>query len=267
VRALFVAASLAAAAAGGFVLAGCGGSSGAYTTTTTMEQTTTSETTTTAPTTTAQTKTIPLAVYFLRDGKVGVARRDVPETKAVATAALTALIAGPNHAEGSAGLSSALSAEQEFHDLRVDGGVASVTLPGNLTREAQAQVVYTLTQFSSVRAVDLGGKAVGRGDFEDLTPAILVETPAPDETISSPVRIRGTANTFEATFVVKLTVAGRKLFEQPVTATSGSGTRGTFDVSIPFDAGSGGPGALVAFEESAENGQPVNVVQMPVLVR
>jgi hypothetical protein len=153
-----------------------------------------------------------------------------------------------------------------FRDLRVDGGVASVTLPGDLTRAAQAQVVYTLTQFSSVREVDLGGKTVGRGDFEDLTPAILVEEPAPGDAVTSPVRIRGTANTFEATFLVKLVISGRTAFQQVVNATSGSGTRGTFDVSVPFKVGTGGPGMLTAYESSAENGQPIHVVQIPVLV-
>jgi germination protein M len=258
---------LAAAAGAAFVVAGCGGAGATPTTapsTTTPPGTTTTATT---GTTTSQAATNTLSVYFLRDGKIAAARREVPETQAIATAALDALIAGPDQRDTSAGLSTALSADQKFSDLRVDGGVATLSLSGEPTHEAVAQVVYTLTQFPTVHAVALGGQRLTRASFEDVTPAIFVEAPSPGESISSPVRIHGTANTFEATFVVKLTVAGNKLFEKPVTATSGTGTRGTFDVSIPFDAGSGGPGALAAFEESAENGRPVNVVQMPVLVR
>jgi germination protein M len=205
-----------------------------------------------------------LAVYFLRDGKVAASQREVPETQAVATAALTALLAGPDQAEASAGLSSALSASQEFHDLTVDGGVAHLTLTGDLSPEAEAQVVYTLTQFSTVKAVELGGTRFTRRSFEDVTPAILVESPVPGETISSPLRIHGTANTFEATFVVKLDISGRQAFKQVVTATSGSGTRGTFDVSIPFATGSGGLATLTAYEESAEDGRPIHVVQIPL---
>ena len=35
----------------------------------------------------------------------------------------------------------------------------------------------------------------------------------------------------------------------------------------PFAAGSGGPATLTAYEESAENGRPINVVPIPVVVR
>ena len=49
-----------------------------------------------------------------------------------------------------------------------------------------------------------------------------------------------------------------------VTATSGSGTRGTFDVSIPYPAGHAGPGKLVVYESSAKDGSRVNVVKIPL---
>jgi hypothetical protein len=209
-----------------------------------------------------------LEVFFLRDGKVAAARREVPATTAVATAALRALLAGPSAEEGDAGLSSAVSASNAFHDLRVDGGVARASFDGNLSPAAEAQIVYTLTQFSSVDAVALDGRKLTRADFEELTPAILVESPVVGDTISSPVRVRGTANTFEATFLLELRLdaVGRKAFEHVVTATSGSGQRGTFDVTIRFDADGGGPATLVAYEESAEDGRPIHRVEIPVSV-
>ena len=42
--------------------------------------------------------------------------------------------------------------------------------------------------------------------------------------------------------------------KQIVTATSGSGTRGTFDVRVPFKAPSGSAIELYAYEASAEDG-------------
>ena len=76
----------------------------------------------------------------------------------------------------------------------------------------------------------------------------------------------GTANTFEATFHYELTdTDGRIVDENFVTATSGTGTRGTFDFTtdeyeIPFD----GVGSLIVFERSAEDGSRMNVVEIPV---
>jgi germination protein M len=113
-----------------------------------------------------------------------------------------------------------------------------------------------------VRSVDFGGKQLTRASFEDETPAILVETPLPDATVSGPLRVAGTANTFEATFMIQVFVAGTKVYDHFATATSGSGTRGTYDVSIPVRAT--GAGKLVVFESSAENGQPLHQVEIPL---
>lgn len=237
--------------------------------------TTTARSTTTAPGTTATTETEPdeptieLTTYFLRDEEVAAATRRVPETARVATAALNALIAGPTAAEIRAGLTSRVASTLRFSGLEIEDGVASLELSEPLSDVGLAQVVYTLTQFSTVKRVAVAGRRLGRADFEPETPAILVEAPTPGATISSPVRIRGTANTFEATFVVELLRdPGRDvLFEKVVTATSGTGTRGTFDVSVPFETPRrGAAGTLVAYEESAETGNRINVVRIPVTI-
>src|SRR5205823_10078562 len=112
----------------------------------------------------------------------------------------------------------------------VAGGV--VALSGDLPdgHGAAATVVYTLTQFPSAHVVEAGGKRYTRADFEDVTPAILVESPLPFETVHSPLRATGTANTFEATFEYDLTDPdGKFVAKHFVTETFGSGTRGTFD--------------------------------------
>ena len=76
----------------------------------------------------------------------------------------------------------------------------------------------------------------------------------------------GTANTFEATFEYDLLdPAGKVLKHDFVTATSGSGTRGTFDVRIPFEAPNG-VARLVVYERSAADGSKTNVVEIPLSV-
>ena len=263
--------ALAALAVAVLVAAGCGGETNSFPTTQPPPTPPPPPPPTTAPTTTATEPTdgIALLVYFLGNGKIATSTRMVPKTTAVATAALNELLEGPDGFEQASGYTSAIPAGTTFSNLTIENGVASLKLPALLPTAAQAQIVYTLTQFSTVQSVDLGGsKAATRATYEELTPPILVEEPTPGQAISSPVRIRGTANTFEATFVVRLLLnaAGAKAFEQPVTATSGNGTRGTFDVSIPYKVSASGPGTLVAFESSAEDGSEIHRVEIPVNV-
>jgi immunoglobulin-like protein involved in spore germination len=80
--------------------------------------------------------------------------------------------------------------------------------------------------------------------------------------------VHGTANTFEATFFLDLVAEdGRRIAEKLVTASSGSGTRGTFDATVPFEIEEEQRGTLVAFERSAKDGSAINVVQIPVELR
>ena len=130
--------------------------------------------------------------------------------------------------------------------------------------ERTAQEVYTLSQFDPKKPVEVAGKRYTRADFEDLTPAILVESPLPFAAVSSPLRVWGTANTFEATFEYEiLDAAGKALARHFVTATSGSGTRGTYDVTIRFTS-PGGPGKLVVYELSAADGSRIHQVEIPL---
>lgn len=219
----------------------------------------------------AQTRTA--VAYLLRDGKVAPVTRQVPHTQGVAAAALRALLQGPTAAERAAGLSSALPAGTALREVSLAGGVATVQLDAAghpLDRSAVAQVVYTATSFPTVQRValrlgdDAPQRTLGRADLEDLTPSILVETPLPGDLVPSPLQVSGTANTFEATFVVEvLDAGGRSLGKQTVTATSGSGTRGTFAVSVPFQARAGAI-VLRAYEPSAEDGRPLHEVRIPL---
>jgi germination protein M len=206
-------------------------------------------------------------VYFLRDGKVAPVARMV-SSPGVATAALEQLAAGPNAQEAAAGLTTAAGGTPP--KVTIASGTATVELPA-VSHAGLAQIVYTLTQFPTVRSVvatrSIGGPPLTRARFEDMTPAILVESPLPGDAVTSPLRVVGTANTFEATFDLEiLNSSGVRVAFRFVTATSGSGTRGTFDTTISFPH-TGGPITLVAYEASAENGKPIHVVRIPLVER
>jgi germination protein M len=226
--------------------------------------------------------------YFLRDEKVGpVAREAVGE--AVGRGAMEGLLQGPTDAEQELGFSTTVPAGTELLGLSIVDEVATVDLTeefatggGSLSMTGRvAQVVYTLTQFPTVSGVlfeiegepvtSLGGEGVEigepqtRADWEALTPAILVESPLPFDDVTSPLRVSGTANTFEAVFQLNVTDGeGLIVYDEPQMATSGTGTRGTFEVTASFDVPRAGIGAVIVFESSAEDGRPINVVEIPV---
>ena len=210
-------------------------------------------------------------VYFLSEGKVWPGRREVPTDVAQANAALDELIAGPTAQEADElGWTTAVPADVGAFSLlgTPDGqrGAVSVSFERPLPRAARAQIVYTLTQFPLIEAVILNERTYRRADFEDLTPSVLVESPLAFDDVTSPLHVFGTANTFEATFSYEVTdTDGRIVDEDFVTATSGTGTRGTFEFTtdefeVPFD----GVGSLIVFELSAADGSRINLVEIPL---
>ncbi|MDC2954713.1 GerMN domain-containing protein [Streptomyces gilvifuscus] len=239
---------------------------------------------------TASAKRVRTAVYFLHDGKVSAVPRTVT-APATATAALHALLAGPSRFEGHRGRTTAVPSGTELRSVDVQGRLATVDLSerflddggGPSMRARLAQVVFTLTRFPTVRKVafEIDGKPVryfgpegvvldgpvGRADFEDLSPAVLVESPLIGDAVRTPLRVWGSADTFEAEFRLRLTdVSGHRAADVPVRATSGTGTRGTFDVTFPYRAVRTGPGLLTAYFVSPEDGRPVTVDTVPLAV-
>ena len=105
---------------------------------------------------------------------------------------------------------------------------------------------------------------IGRTAIEEQSPQILIESPLPEDTVTSPIRLRGTANVYEATVSIEVRdETGAVVYEGFTTATSGTGTRGTFDTTVPLKDLEG-PMTIVAFEASAEDGRPLHVAKVPV---
>jgi hypothetical protein len=264
----------------GLAVAGCDGGSDRPRATETTPTTSTDVTTTPAQSS--------VAVYFLRDGKVSPVRRTISATPAVARAAMGALLAGPTEKEAADGLASAIPPGTNLRDIAVADGVATVDLDGRFDDGGGsasmlgrvAQVVATLTRFPTIERVAfridgepaeaIGGEGVmvdppiGRTAIEDQTPQILVESPLPGDSVTSPIRLRGTANVFEATVSLDVRDGNGKLLKRTfTTATSGTGTRGTFDTTVPVPAHEGDV-TVVAYEASAEDGRPLHVVEVPL---
>jgi hypothetical protein len=79
--------------------------------------------------------------------------------------------------------------------------------------------------------------------------------------------VTGTSNDFEATFQLQLVQGETELVDTFVTATSGTGVRGTFDKTVEFDGS--GDATLVAFERSASDEGPPELgrVEIPLVLR
>lgn len=258
-----------------------------------------SSTPSTAPTTTSSTapssststslptRTTVYALYFLRGSYLGVVHRSAPTTPAVATAAVEALVGGLRPEEATLGLTSAIPAGTKLLSLTITSGTATVDLNDAFATPAApgaelarvAQVVYTVTQFPTVKSVafEVDGSTpatfasgavslrnpIGRSDVLGALPAILVETPAPGDTLHGTVRLSGLANVFEAQFHMKLLDAdGKVLLDEPVHASAGSGTWGTFDTTFSFTVSSPTTCLLRVYDVSMKDGSPIDEVDL-----
>ena len=189
-------------------------------------------------------------------------------------------------------LSSAVPVGTSISDVGVEEatGIVSVNLSGEFGSGGGTlsmmgrlgQVVYTLTAIDGVNGVRFyvdgqpttvfGGEGVTipdpatRADFEGLLPAIMIESPSyGDIAPATPLIARGTANVFEATVSVALTDGeGRIIWEGFTTATCGTGCRGDWEVSIPYEVDEYQLGSLIVWESSAQDGSQTNVREHPV---
>jgi hypothetical protein len=230
---------------------------------------------------------IEISVYFLRTERVALVHRSVPHTSATSKSALEQLLSGPTPAEAQLGMTTSVPLGTVLNKVSLSAGIATVDLSasyasGGSMRTRLAQVVYTLTQFPTVQGVlfeqdgqpvtSFGSEGVvldhplSRADFETETPGIFVDGPAPFDAVDPKLRVYGTANVFEATFVVRITdPTGHQLYEHFQMATSGTGTRGTFDFTIDVATATHGTGTIRLWEPSViEQGPDINVVEIPV---
>ena len=243
-----------------------------------------------------QTGTTTVRAYFIlgsfqdNAGLVPVLR-EIPKTQAVGAAAMNELIKGPNDDElgGRPAMYTNIPDGTRFLGLTIDKGIATM----NLSKEFEsgggsasvlgrlAQVVYTLTQFPTVKGVlfQLDGQPVtafsgagvildgpvGRDDYTDQLPAIFVDRPVWGGVLGNPAQLVGISDVFEAQFRFEiLDGSGRVLFGGPALANCGTGCAGAFQATVGYHVNKAGWGTLRVFEPSAKDGSPVNVTEYPV---
>ncbi len=249
--------------------------------------------------TAAPTGTTIVRAYFIlgsftgNEGLVPVLR-EPPQTKAVATAAMHALLEGPAPAEMAArpAMYTAIPDGTTLLGLTIKDGIATVDLSkefesgggGDTMRQRLGQVVYTLTQFSTVDGVRFeldgvptstfggegvtftpAGRPIVRKDFRDQLPAIFVDRPAWGASLGNPGTVSGLANVFEATFRMELVDAsGKTVANRQVMASCGTGCWGDFRASLSYTVSRGQWGTLRVYDLSAKDGTPENVTEYPV---
>lgn len=243
------------------------------------------------PTPTPATVTQPVRLWLTLEDFTGLTVREAQVTPPkFATAAVNELLKGPNQSELSNGWGTAIPGGSQLLGIDVANGVATVDLSsefesggGSLSMQLRlAQLVYTMTEFQTVQSVELkieGRPAttfssegivldgpMTRADFEDLMAPIIVETPAAGQRVTSPVRISGNANVFEATVSIEILVGDETAAAAFTTATCGTGCRGTYSKNVRFQVPEEVEAVIRVFESSAQNGAPIHVVSVPVVL-
>lgn len=230
-------------------------------------------------------------VYWLRDTGIAVGGR-VVTTDQLAGAAMDALIAGPDDLETDLGMVSAIPAGTEVLGIDIAGGVATIDLSSEFEATGLgtagetglvAQVVFTLTQFPTVDSVDIridgeardailshGLEATGltrEGLLDAVSPAIVVESPYPGQMVTSPLTVTGWSRTFESTVVYDTVIppSGEIVDSGFTTAAQPDVDRfGPFEFTTEFVTEVAGFGAVIVFEQSAQDGSQINIYEVPV---
>jgi nitrite reductase/ring-hydroxylating ferredoxin subunit len=102
---------------------------------------------------------------------------------------------------------------------------------------------------------------------QPLDQAITVSTPNPNDRITSPVRIAGTAEVFEAVVHYEILDADGSVIAQGTTnASCGTGCRGHYSVRIDFAVDHEQDGIIRLFGVSEMDAQPQDVIDIPVTI-
>ncbi|MGH8948923.1 MAG: Gmad2 immunoglobulin-like domain-containing protein [Acidimicrobiia bacterium] len=260
-------------------------------------------TTTVMTTTSTDTQVMGQTVYFLLeeldvdDGSPGPylvpVHRDAPIPENALETSIRLLLEGPTADEtsGVPPISTAIPEGTTLLGVVVEGATATVDLSeefddggGSFGMFARlAQVVYTVTRAAEVDEVvfDIDGEVVTvfseegieldgaqqRDDYYEMLPPIFLDSPAWGQPVTSPIRVRGLSNVFEAISQVMLTDDdGEPLYEDDVMATCGTGCWGEWQTEISYAVDREQFGALIVWEISAKDGSRINLREYPVLL-
>ena len=220
-------------------------------------------------------ETVPVApdlgAYFIKDGELAFVALPGGTGGDDARQRLEALLAGPP-----AGYETDVEPGTKLESFAVADTIATIKLSGRTPVDrGLEQIVRTLTDFEDINWVRFG---VEEGLVDGTLASGAVDAAAPVELVRAEfegqtIRFAGTADTFEANVQLRVVQAGKVLASTFVTATCGSGCRGSYEGTIdvpglvPVDDPTGtvagtaaGKVTLEAFTTSAEDGSVQNVV-------
>ncbi len=203
-----------------------------------------------------------VAVWFLDGGEPVRLVVRAPVTEGVARQALELVLAEPP-----AGYETAVPEGLALEDIAIADTVATVGVADEApTGAALVQIVNTLTEFPTVRWVRFGDDPglVNRtiaATGQDAPPWLELTRV---DVVAENVSFAGTADVFEANVQVRLVQGETVLAESFVTATCGTGCRGSFDGAISAPEGTSGAARLEVFTLSAEDGSVQDVVARDV---
>lgn len=222
---------------------------------------------------------LPVRVYFMRAGKVAAAGRRVADPSKRGQT-VQSLLSGPDDFERSLGMSTAIPPGTKMLSLGIADGTATADLSnefesGDSVSGARiAEIVYTLTQFEDVHRVTLtvNGKSIDgavnlqRGDLAAETPRILVESPTPGESVTSPLEVSGAANVFEGTVSYLVNGPDGVELDHGFTTAVQQEWAGWFAFAFrsAYVTQQHGIGHIVVWETSMKDGSRLNVYDVPV---
>jgi spore germination protein GerM len=235
-------------------------------------ETTLAPATTEVTTTTVAPTIVDVKVYLLSEERLVIRHREATGP-ALLRGALNELLAGPTPDELAEGLVSVIPDNTELLGLDLVEGLATVDLStdfesggGTLSMTARiAQVVFTATQFDNVDRVlfwldgepidFLGGEGIvldepqARMDVDrSFTGGVIIDTPAPGDTVSSPFTVTGEGDVFEGEFPIEVWADGVLIGGVAPVMAGAWGEWAEFEATITLDAAPG-PIELVAYDE------------------
>jgi hypothetical protein len=216
---------------------------------------------------------VDVKVYFLRGEQLVIANREV-RGPAVLRGALTELLKGPTVGEAAAGFVTLVPDGTRLLDVDLVDGRATVDLDrvyevggGSRPMLARiAQVVFTATQFENADEVVfwiegepiefLGGEGIvldepqSRSDVDrSFHGGVIVATPLPGSTVSSPFTFTGEGDVYEGDFPIELRRDGVQIADTIQGFAGAWGEWADFDVAITLDVAPG-PFEIVAYSDS-----------------
>jgi len=233
-----------------------------------------------APPTGTNTGSVPaapeLGVWFLQDGKlVRVPMADPGSGPGAEQRALEALLAGPP-----AGYTSQVRPGTKLESFALADTIATIRLSGRTpVDQALEQIVATILDSGAAHWVRFG---VEEGLVDRTLASLQPDAAAPVELVRAQydgtrVQFAGTADTFEANVQLRLVEGTKELAQTFVTATCGTGCRGSYEGAIDVPAGvvldldtgklvgpGGTPVQLEAFTTSAEDGSERDAVRLDI---